>query len=183
MHRSSFSPFSQEIESEPRRSLTGVTIPKPEGTHGVIKVSGGHHRAEAGVFRGGEKKSIFLKKEGFVSRSSQWIDSQQHKHRGSWVQKLHSHSYMCLLMFNAAMPPCGAAGYMEGMLVVMKSAICCRASKLVGVFPFLSWSWIIVSSSSQKACKDAEGHLRAGLKAGHSVGNQFHQDHTRHSYF
>lgn len=70
---------------------------------------------------------------------------------------------MCLLMLSAAMPPCGAAGYMEGMLVVMKSAICCRASKLVGVFPFLSWSWIIVSSSSQNACKDANVHLREWL--------------------
>lgn len=31
---------------------------------------------------------------------------------------------------------------MEGMLVVMKSAICCRAKRLVGVLPFFSWSWI-----------------------------------------
>ena len=64
-----------------------------------------------------------------------------------------THSLLCLLMLSAAMPPCGAAGYMEGMLVVMKSAICCRAKRLVGVFPFFSWSWIIVSSSSQNACQ------------------------------
>lgn len=45
---------------------------------------------------------------------------------------------ICLLMLSAAIPPWGAAGYMEGMLVVIKSAICCRASRLVGVFPLFS---------------------------------------------
>ena len=59
-------------------------------------------------------------------------------------------------MLRAAMPPWGAAGYMEGMLVVMKSAICCRASRLVGVLPVFIWSWIMVSSSSQNACRPGD---------------------------
>lgn len=86
---------------------------------------------------------------------SLWTDiaGLRSKSRGRTHTDTHSHSLLCLLMLSAAMPPCGAAGYIEGMLVVMKSAICCRANRLVGVLPFFSWSWIIVSSSSQNACR------------------------------
>lgn len=85
------------------------------------------------------------------------ITHYEHRHRRVEVKKSHTNtlSPLCLLMLSAAMPPCGAAGYMEGMLVVMKSAICCSANKLVGVLPFFSWSWIIVSSSSQNACRSS----------------------------
>lgn len=60
------------------------------------------------------------------------------RHSSAEVRKSSTITHSCLLMLSAAMPPCGAAGYMEGMLVVMKSAICCKANRLVGVFPFFS---------------------------------------------
>ncbi|TNN83256.1 hypothetical protein EYF80_006589 [Liparis tanakae] len=92
------------MESEPRRSFTGVTMPKPE-----------------------------RKEETGSDRTTRTVTSRS---RGQKVE--HTPSLLCLLMLSDAMPPCGAAGYMEGMLVFMKSAICCRASRLVGVFPFCS---------------------------------------------
>lgn len=138
------------MESEPRRSLTGVTIPKPD-KYFTINI-----RKQA------QKILLFItptsdrNPTGLSVYSEHLITHREHKQNQDCCQN-HTHtrtqSPFCLLMFSAAMPPCGAAGYMEGMLVVMKSAICCRAKRLVGVLPFCSWSWIIVSSSSQKACR------------------------------
>lgn len=115
------------------------------------------------LWRKKERQSHIQQLDGFchwnLTRSLCWNQLWHALHYSLWAQTqqgwgqevTHSHSLLCLLILSAAMPPCGAAGYMEGILVVMKSAICCRANRLVGVFPFFSWSWIIVSSSSQKA--------------------------------
>ena len=84
------------------------------------------------------------------------------------------------LMLSAAMPPWGAAGYMEGMLVVMKSAICCRASRLVGVLPVFIWSWIMVSSSSQNACRWIKTESGTGTGAA-DIQERRRRAHTRGS--